>query len=155
MIPIRKDPNDERPIRPQKNPQFTTTDLDVIPEKPRQKSHQKNFLKKKKVYDPKESIKKEQEHKRKAKTDQKPNRKEDKSKEEVKVFSKGTKPRQRVATGNYSPSKKSKGSPTLQQIGKSKTEKYKTTDLRSNKFADMDQEQRVQKISQLLRGKRP
>ena len=57
---------DDRPIRPRKNYQ---SQLDVIQEKVKSnnKVKQKQFLKKKPVYNPKESIMKEREYRRKAK----------------------------------------------------------------------------------------
>lgn len=65
----QNNPIDDRPIKPHKNPVYDKNKLETIPEKGMSKASNKQFLKKKKVYDPMESIKKEKEDKKKAKTD--------------------------------------------------------------------------------------
>ncbi|CAI2363976.1 unnamed protein product [Moneuplotes crassus] len=135
---------DDRPIKPQKPASFgKPTSLATIPEKRKNKSsNQKTYLKKKKVYDPKESIKKEMEYKKKVK-------------EERKKFLTGTKSAsacQKVSTVNK---------PSIHRIapafdGSKALNKppVRNNQPPANSFANMNKEQRVQKISQLLRGKR-
>jgi hypothetical protein len=65
----QNNPIDDRPIKLHKNPIYDKKELETIPEKAKPKNSNKQFLKKKKVYDPKESIKKEKEDKKKVKTD--------------------------------------------------------------------------------------
>lgn len=137
---------DDRPIRPQKNPQYGgVIDLDTIPEKssPAKVSQQKQFLRKKKVYDPKEAIMKEKECKRKNRSDKPSN--EELKKEPAPPVSAKKKP---------SPSKDKKVAPKLSQLGKSRSERADASHPISN-FANMDKQQRIQKISQLLRQNRP
>jgi len=135
---IGVNPNDERPIRPRKSPQFVN-ELDVIPEKIKStRNDQKHFLKKKKVYDPKESIMKEKETKTKGKhsmiIDTKPASIAQQSKHPI-----------------VNEAKEPKKKPILSQIGKSKSDLSKQNETGISKFTEMDSQQRLHKISQLLR----
>lgn len=67
--PVHIDPNDERPIHPSAGNNPLSSGLSTIYERSKQtKDNRKDFLKKKKVYDPKESIKKDKVTKTKQQT---------------------------------------------------------------------------------------
>lgn len=136
---IIKNPADDRPINPGKIVQYGgIIDLEVIPEKSKKLSG-KQFLKKKKVYDPNEAIKKAKQTKSKFESDRSPA-----------VISNLA--YENSIKASKSPSKK--GPPKLLQLDKSRSENVE--DKQSvNNFANMNKQQRVQKISQLLRQNRP
>lgn len=149
-----KNPNteiiDNRPIKPQKTTTYGgVIDLETIPEKPSSKHNNHQFLKKKKVYDPKESIKKEKEEKKVGATVRsKPNERQMTTPEV-----------HNITRVNKSPTKGSKKpAPHLNQLGKAKSHKHvventikrEDSEMQRNNFALMNKQERVQKISQLL-----
>ena len=132
LLNIEKNRADDRPINPRKNVQYGgIIDLDVVPDNTKKQSN-KQFLKKKKVYDPAEAIKKAKATKTKVNNDRSPIKFPEPAYERAVKVSK-------------SPGK----------MGFSKTPKITTIKLEnvdehtpSNNFAKMNKQQRVQKISE-------
>jgi len=139
----QQDQVDNRPIKPQKSNLYEGAgSLEIIPEKSRtSKPSNKHYLKKKKVYDPAESIKKEKEQKRQVQTNQPP-RSPDRGHSSAQA--------QNISRVNVPSIMSSRATPRTEQTTKRGSERAAGAGS-ANNFASMSKEQRLQKISQLLR----
>jgi hypothetical protein len=136
---IEKNKADDRPINPRKNVQYGgIIDLDFVPDNTKKQSS-KHFLKKKKVYDPAEAIKNAKATKTKVNRDHSPIKFPESDYERVVKVSK--------SPGTMGSSK----TPKITKIKLQNVDEHTPT----NNFAKMNKQQRVKKISELLRQNRP
>ena len=137
---------DNRPIRPRKNYQ---PQLDVIPEKVKSnnanKMRQKQFLKKKAVYNPKESILKEKQYrKNKAKAE---------NSGRSKVISNAAPSHSSTYKNSKSTVNKQNYMQNSSKQGKNEFNAHRSPQKQGfNKFTEMDSKQKLKKITEILRN---